>query len=586
MATYVTLTVPVEDIIGADYDPRRTAVYLETNTPNSLIVVDGTTIRAGGRREKIGTSGTVEFPNLVATNSASNPTTFAYRVQIVYTPVGSREQKVWTSSDFSLTTSANLAAISEAFDGLAISATWQSNFRDEMEEIAGLTGEDAAIANRINTPGSDTELALADYVSAGVELETETGGAVWKVGPTTVNVRSYGIDPANSASANDTALANIFTDYTGAVSIAFPDTGTLNFSAPLPARNHLQISGRGRQTILNWTSGNMLAVSGSTLMQSAVFRDLQITNSGTATHLIDIAGTGGFIHSTFERCFIKPGVNGASIFKSDTTNLFGLAIRDCLLHRLQTATVPAIDIIGQSGGGTNSINVEGGEWHSNLCNSTPFFRLNTSSASPVINLTFEKIVGEQNQGGLIHIGGATVVRVKNVIDYDATAYADDLFRFATGSGGATSNCVDIDMSGSYGSATVAGGKAHVRISSGTGHRVGWIPKNASQEGTVVVTPTKGVTIRRSGIETPPYEAIAALPVTMTLDQHTVIVGATGTITLPANAPAGQRFVVKAVAGGGCTVSGNGLNIDGAATRVLAQYDTLNVVSNGTSWLRL
>lgn len=452
-------------------------------------------------------------------------------------------------------------------------------------EIVGLPTEAAAQAFNIeNDPG--VRGALSATIAADLDASTEPGGAVWKVGPTPVNVRQYGIDPTNTAAQNDAALTTLFAEETGAVFLAFPDRGTFNFSAPLPARNHLQVSGRGRQTILNWTAGNMLNISGTTLMQSAVFSDVQITNSGTAAHLIDVTGTGGLIHTTFERCNIKPGVNGASILRADTFNLFGIYVRDCLLMRNATATVPAVQIIGQTGAGTNNLHFEGGEWHSYECASSPFFRADTSSGSPIINLTFEKIIGEQNHGGMIHAAGVAVVKVENVIDYDSTTYADDLFRFATSAGGATCNSVDIDQAGSYGSATLGSGKAHLRISSGTAHRVGWIPKSASESGTVIVTPTRGVAVRRAGIEVPPYEAIAALPATMTTSQHTVVVTVAGTITLPSGAATGQRFQVKATGGSGCTVDGGGANIDGAASRVLAQYESMTVAYTGSSWIRL
>jgi hypothetical protein len=209
MATLVNLNINAFDIIGDTFDPRRAAAYLATNTPDGLIVVDGTTIRLGDRRIKFDSGlkgddlGSVVFSGLVATNSADNPTSFAYKVTIVYTPIGSREQKSWTSSEFPLTASANLASISEAFDGLAIAPTWQSEHMaaaqallDQQEAIAGLTGEDAAIANRVNTPGSATDLALkAAYVTAG--------SAFLDLG------KQAGVDPtgvADSTAALQTAL--------------------------------------------------------------------------------------------------------------------------------------------------------------------------------------------------------------------------------------------------------------------------------------------------------------------------------------------------------------------------------------------
>lgn len=169
MATYANLTVNAKDILGDSFDPSRASVWIEANTPHSLIVVDGTSVRVGGRREKPDSNGTVVFEDLVTTNSADNPTTFAYRVTILYVPKGSRRQghDTWTSSDFSFTATGNLAAISEAFDGLAIAPTWQSEFRAEMEAISGLSGEDSAIANRLNTTTSLSYAAFRNQESFG-----------------------------------------------------------------------------------------------------------------------------------------------------------------------------------------------------------------------------------------------------------------------------------------------------------------------------------------------------------------------------------------------------------------------------------
>lgn len=160
MATYVTLTVNAEDIIGADFDPSRCSVWLETNTPDGLIVVDGTTVRLGGRRETPDATGVVTFANLVATNSASNPTSFGYRVRIIYVPKGSRKQghDEVTTSDFELTASANLAAIPGAWDNVAIPPNWRSDFRTEMQAIKSATAAHrTAVENVIITDLGTTD---------------------------------------------------------------------------------------------------------------------------------------------------------------------------------------------------------------------------------------------------------------------------------------------------------------------------------------------------------------------------------------------------------------------------------------------
>lgn len=456
---------------------------------------------------------------------------------------------------------------------------------DDIQAAAALgPTNDSATASFVNNLSSSTRAALA----AVFTTETATGGSVWKVGPTEVNVRSYGVSDTNSAAQNDAAMAALFADHTASVQITFPDRGTFNFSAPFAYRPHMVVRGRGRQTILNWIAGNAFKADGSTLAQTLKFYDLNITNSGTALHLFDISGTGGLIHTTFERCFIQPGVNGASILKAQAYNLFGLTFRDCLLHRLATATVPAFDIVGISGGGTNNIHFSGGEWHSHGCSSSPFFKADANSASTMLNFTFEKIIGEQNLGGLIHLGGAGFVRVFDVVDQDApSAYVDDLFKFTAGTGGVECNVVNIDRAGSYTSFGLTAGKAHLRITGGIGHKVGRISKDTILPGTIVV-PARGVTVQgNSAAEVPPFEAIGTLPATLASSSHTVLVSVTGTLTLPATAPlvVGQEVRVKVVAAGGCTVAGNAANIDATSTITLAQYEAATLIWDGIRWRR-
>ena len=77
MATYATLTVPVQDIIGADFNASRASVWIEPNVP--FVLADS--IRVGGRREQV-VNGVATFANLVTTDTADNPASFGYRVTI------------------------------------------------------------------------------------------------------------------------------------------------------------------------------------------------------------------------------------------------------------------------------------------------------------------------------------------------------------------------------------------------------------------------------------------------------------------------------------------------------------------------
>ena len=61
----------------------------------------------------------------------------------------------------------------------------------------------------------------------------------------------------------------------------------------------------------------------------------------------------------------------------------------------------------------------------------------------------------------------------------------------------------------------------------------------------------------------------------------------GTVNLPASPTAsdvGRAIVIKKLATGVTSVSGNGNNIDGSASaNIVSRYDTLEVVWNGSTW---
>lgn len=581
------LTGTVKEIVGTD-QPLDLQIEIRANQP---VVPDpgaDTNWLGHGVATVDGNVFTVDLPD-------GDVLTLWQIVATWFVPVPGRRSakrsRGWSSAWFRLDGASTLADVvpvpaspvaEDTLAGLAEDVVEIREHRAAVEAVQ--TTNDGIVTGLLNDPDSDT----SERLSATIGAATEPGGAVWEVGPTPINVRRYGISPTNTAAENDAALAALFADYLGAAFLAFPDTGTFQFSTPLPARNHLQIGGRGRQTILDWTAGNMLAVSGSTLLQSARFADLQIVNSGAATHLIDVTGTGGLTHTSFERCDIHPGIDGASIFKANANNLFGIFFRDCLLSRNAAATVPAFDIVGQSGAGTNNIHMEGGEWHSHECASSPFFKADTSSGSPLVNLTFEKIIGEQNHGGMIHLGGATVVRVNNVIDYDSSLYSDDLFKFTAGVGGGECNAVDIDQAGSYGSAGLAGGKVHLRIGGGVAHRIGWIPKNASQQGSMSI-PQSGRIVRHFADDARPFRSVTVSETLTDADYGILGAGASITLSLPAVAamPRGRGMVIKNVHSTSLTLdTADAATIDGAASVSLAQYEAVRLLTNGSNWYKV
>lgn len=402
---------------------------------------------------------------------------------------------------------------------------------------------------------------------------------------TEVNVRRYGVLPTNTAAQNDAALAALFTDYTAAVILAFPDVGTYQFSAPLPNRSNLQITGRGITTILRWISGSMLAPTST--LTGLRFADIALDCTASGTHMINLGSTGGLTHTAFERCDLHPRVDGASFIKmAGGTNLFGITFRDCLMWRNPTATVPFFDATA-TGSGLNSIRFIGGQMHSQNAAGSPFVRLeSTGAASYVSNIHMQDVIGEQNVAGILHGYAVNGVTIQNVIDNDATSYSDDLFKFAAGSGGALSYSVNIDTAGTVASSTFSGGKAHVTITGNAlGHRIGRIingPSNAP----ILSVVSRGSIVNNYGTDVRNLTTLSAGQ-TLSYIHHTIISTGSGqTITLPnvTSVPPGRDFDIRnAHATSALTIASAGGSINGSTS--IAAGASARFVSDGTSWHR-
>lgn len=194
--TTVTLTGNVRDQIGnADLNKSRPKVWLiarDANGPIDRIAdPDSNEERFGNAvpSSAIAADGTYTFTNLWPTNAATNPTGFYYEVFVDYAlarGVGGRHsnggRNTWSSGPFELIASAAMADLD--LDTPAVSATWRSGFRDEMEairdevvDLSGISTADALLADRINTPGSLTDIGLSATYAAVVGVPEPTGVA-------------------------------------------------------------------------------------------------------------------------------------------------------------------------------------------------------------------------------------------------------------------------------------------------------------------------------------------------------------------------------------------------------------------------
>lgn len=284
MATYATLTINAEDIIGADFDPSRASVWIEANTPHSAIVVDGQTVRVGGRSEKF-VNGVATF-ELVTTNSADNPTSFSYRGHITHIEKGSREQgrKHLTISDFPLIADANLAAIEEAWDGLSADPIWRSDFRDEMEALLAST---QAVA------GADTadDLIAAVDLDAGSTFRVQQDARLKATVAPDIIIQGPGIDPTGAA--DSTSAIQTMINANPGRRLRFP-VGVFKFSTlTLPDGQSLFGSGwqdyRDRHVFFGNATWNNAASFRGTILRSTATSGVAITIYDTEVNTGNLA---------------------------------------------------------------------------------------------------------------------------------------------------------------------------------------------------------------------------------------------------------------------------------------------------------
>lgn len=283
MATYATLTVNAQDIIGADFDRSRASVWIETNTEHGLIIVDGTTIRVGGRREQPDINGEVTFTNLVTTNSADNPTSFGYRVHITYVPKGSRKQghDVLTTSDFPLTANANLAAISAAWDNITIPVNWQSDFLDQAQALL------------------DAQVAIAGPVDGTVEALVKNTGGVGPLTSAALNAtyarKAYQpINVAEDYGRNNTAVRAALAAGVASNRELYFSSGTFTITGDLViATNGMTMTGDGDRTLLDFTGGGIVYDGSAGFLTELALHNLSIRRTGTAGAALRLKGGGG-----------------------------------------------------------------------------------------------------------------------------------------------------------------------------------------------------------------------------------------------------------------------------------------------------
>lgn len=133
-----TLTFNVADLVGADFDARRTKVWIEANV-DPIIDTTGKVVRFGDAKATVGDDGTGSFDDLLATNATDiNPTGFLYRVWVDYASRSGQRQQ-WNSGWFPLTADTDLALVAPQANVPPPAATTDSGIASQLNNAGSLS---------------------------------------------------------------------------------------------------------------------------------------------------------------------------------------------------------------------------------------------------------------------------------------------------------------------------------------------------------------------------------------------------------------------------------------------------------------
>jgi lysophospholipase L1-like esterase len=194
----VTVTYDLSDLVGTDFDARRTKVWATTNIDGDTVIdTVGNQIRLGDGKGTVADDGTGSI-TLWAPGTGSNPDSWQTYIHVDYPRAANRDRKIRTFGPFTITTNADLADLVEeqevpptyittvtaALDAKVADAQaardLAQQYRDQAHDISNISTPDTLVAALVPTSsGSATSSALNTAIDARVPVaDTTTPGKV------------------------------------------------------------------------------------------------------------------------------------------------------------------------------------------------------------------------------------------------------------------------------------------------------------------------------------------------------------------------------------------------------------------------
>lgn len=165
--TDVTISFDLSQLLGGDFDTRRTKAYVTTNVENGTLMDTSTgETRLGDQTVTINSDGTGEFTTW-AIGADGNPISWQTTLVVDYPRTGQRDRQTRRFGPYTIEASHDGDNITDLEEEQAVPAEYLTQvtealqeYVDTVEEISGLTGEDEAVAFLVGDEDSETRDAL------------------------------------------------------------------------------------------------------------------------------------------------------------------------------------------------------------------------------------------------------------------------------------------------------------------------------------------------------------------------------------------------------------------------------------------
>lgn len=183
----VTIVGDVSDLIGNDYDPSRTKVWVQHNTDK--VVTDSGPIRLGAATKAVSADGTFSFANVVASTSLVENLQATLWVDWPNTAGPERTRRQVSFGPYDLTGLSGTVDIrtleeTQALDPVASSAllSEMQDLRDEQVAISGIDSTDTAVAYAVQHGAITPGVLSASTVATATPVALAAAGGGGKVG--------------------------------------------------------------------------------------------------------------------------------------------------------------------------------------------------------------------------------------------------------------------------------------------------------------------------------------------------------------------------------------------------------------------